>query len=1548
MSIDNDNPYVGLRPFYAEESLLFFGRDEQTLELLQRLHKHHFVAVVGSSGCGKSSLLRAGLIPSLKGGYLVDDSDQWLIAIMKPGQSPLYNMAESILKQIDSKTKSGKISELVTKIKEEGVDAVLDVISPLRDANQTNFFLLVDQFEELFRFSMEKKNASRKDEAIDFVNIMLELSSQETIPFYVVLTMRSDFIGDCAQFHGLPEAMNKSQYLVPRLNRRQLKMVIEGPARLYGGNFSSALSSKLLNQLGRTQDELPLLQHILMRVWEYELKTDKSGELDIDDYNSVGGLEKALSNHADEAINGMTEVEKGIAKEMFKALTAIDENGRKIRRPLLLSDLQKLTGATDQQLESIIDHFIRDKRSFLILENAGDSGDKVIDISHESLIRQWDTLEEWVDEEAESASYYLQLAEATRLNKLEKKDLLTGSELQIALDWRNKFKPTDVWANRYKEGFEDCNTYLNESDEQNKADVLKEKKRRQAKKISFISIAALIGIVAIIFLYKGRQEMKQNKAFVKFLDATEKISTDPNNALDSMITAINQYNLGKFWDMAIKTYSNNERYEAISQGDTGVSSDLMAFSQDGSGAFIKYGKSQYNLTLRDIKNGNLIDSNIFLNDYLYSIEFISKELGFIGAFEDGSVKYYDNSGKEISEFKNQGIEAISINFNKDLTHPLINYSNGDVILWDLKGNILYKNNIYHQGYTRSTISADENFILGVAIDNNYNAHVSLTNLKSEKTDTLTIKNIKGINNVSGAVAGDDEEDIINAAIFSNNDNILIGTIKGNLFTWNYKSKVIKDYIIQGESVYTVSYSPDYLKILLQTSSGLYIYDINTGKKTLVHQLPEYAYYESRPTFIEDGSSVLISYNAESTGKIEFVNYDLMGKKLSSFNVEYKGDYPRVLISDDKKLVYDITKNNYAFLYDKNGVVKDTIENLLDNGSLEFSSNGNEIINYAYSKIRIFDLAKNSFTDLEGYDYFELNNLSVSPKRDSNKFITNYYGNGDIALWDKKNGIYEHETVFNTYELGSYVNSITISPHEDQLGLVTTKYVESKEGYGKDVYSVSVMNIETNSVSTFKVPDNRTFTSLTFSEDGTYIFGNAGKSFFKWYVYFPDEPPTEFLGNTADVTNIAISPNTNILYSGASDGRILEWNERGEIQNEYKGHNGLSIKGISFYIDSNNKKRMLSGSDDGTVRSWKEGNIVHQYYAGDAISTINFNKDTIITTSAKYSFLYKFDFQAKLLQMLGNNSDKEGIEAFFYPELGYVNLELDTDESTKFYYSNKGDKVLIVEPQSVELHKINKEVINNFKKPDKEWTSVIFSPDDKQFIAVTKEGDLYYYDEKSKAPIHVINNQAKVSNNNQNQGSIPSKEKEIDLVVFSPDGSKVFISKKESPVVYVWDFKNDGLEEFNKLSAPISSLSVSPDNKKLIVGAKNGEAIIYDINQKKTPISVLKMDSDIPVTSVCFSPKEGYVFTGSENGTALLWKFKSDGIEGYLDTKGEVVQRIQNYYAVKASRFNEDGSKLIICSLYDISVADIDPKPTFVEYMQKDPKNVRYQDRKIQK
>ncbi len=507
------NPYVGLRPFEVDESLLFFGRNEQTSELLQRLHKNHFVAVVGSSGSGKSSLLKSGLIPALKGGFLVEGSDRWVIAMMKPGQNPLANFAACILEQIQPGFGQSDLAKLLEDIKDHGAEAIIQILSRYSSKKDINFFLLVDQFEEIFRFAKETENNLAKDDAIDFVNIMLELSNQTTLPVYVVITMRSDFIGECANYNGLPEAMNKSQYLVPRLNRMQMKKSIEGPAKLFGGSFSHTLTSRLLNEINSISDELPLLQHVLMRIWEYGSKHDTHPVFDLAVYEETGGLEKALSYHAEEALDGMSKEDLFLTKKLFQALTMVDEGGRKIRRPKRLSALIKLTNSSKEDLLKIIRQLNDDRRSFLVLTELPTKDDYLIDISHESLMRVWERLRLWVEEEAESVKIYHRICESALLHLNGKAGLWRDPELQIVLDWRKNNSPNTLWASQYNANYELAMAFIDESLSEKNAlhDAKKRRFRNTYLAIGFFMV--VISTLAIwAFVQKNTARNEAQKA----------------------------------------------------------------------------------------------------------------------------------------------------------------------------------------------------------------------------------------------------------------------------------------------------------------------------------------------------------------------------------------------------------------------------------------------------------------------------------------------------------------------------------------------------------------------------------------------------------------------------------------------------------------------------------------------------------------------------------------------------------------------------------------------------------------------------------------------------------------------------------------------------------------------------------------------------------------------------------------------------------------------------------------------------------------------------
>ena len=457
-----EKPFIGLRPFFQEDNILFFGRREQTQELLKRLHDNRFLAVIGSSGSGKSSLVRAGLVPQLSGGVMVGDRDTWLVSTMKPGDDPIYSLAEELVSSSGTPNPE-RSKELKEAIDAEGLKAVLEFVKPHLEKRSANLLLIVDQFEEVFRFNLYTNDPEKVEQVTEFVNMLLGLAKNKEAPIYVALTMRSDFLGDCDFFNGLPEALNESQYLVPRLTREHRREVIEGPIKLFRGEITSRLTDQLLNESGEAKDDLPLLQHALLRTWDEAMKQGTK-VLDIKHYEAIGEIKGALKQHAEEAIDSKNTEELALTERIFQTLTQMDSNNRAIRRPAKLSVLQSITGANVADIKGIIKRFQDDGRLFLV-DYAKDNPDKhFVDISHESLIRQWDRLTQWVLEEAEEVAIYTRIALRAEEFK-ETKEHLSGGSLERALAWVQRVNPTPAWGERHMPNidFKEVKKFLEES-----------------------------------------------------------------------------------------------------------------------------------------------------------------------------------------------------------------------------------------------------------------------------------------------------------------------------------------------------------------------------------------------------------------------------------------------------------------------------------------------------------------------------------------------------------------------------------------------------------------------------------------------------------------------------------------------------------------------------------------------------------------------------------------------------------------------------------------------------------------------------------------------------------------------------------------------------------------------------------------------------------------------------------------------------------------------------------------------------------------------------
>ena len=502
------NPYPGLRPFEFEEDYLFFGREGQSEDILARLRRNRLVAVVGTSGSGKSSLIRAGLLPYIFGGFMKGAGSHWRIAVMRPGGDPIRNLARelngpSVLGDPSAGDDAGQNATLLEVTLRRSGLGLIEAVRQAHLPDVDNVLIVVDQFEELFRYAETAPSIRKEDDAAAFVKLLLEATTQTQLPIYVALTMRSDFIGDCARFRDLPEAVTGGLYLIPRMSRDQRREAIERPARVVGTEISRRLVNKLLNDGGDNPDLLPIMQHALMRTWDYWSQThgDSNGPIDLDDYKAIGEMAEALSRHAEEAYAELpTDRDREIAKRLFQALTEKGDDNREIRRPTVVSTVAAIADADPSEVIGVIEYFRRPGRSFLT-PPAGVplTGDSMIDISHESLIRGWTRLDEWVNQERESVEVYQRLAETAALNAQGRAGLWSDPDLSYALNWRVKEKPNAEWGACYHPGFVSAMNFLDRS-----------AKHRLRRRITTGAITAAVA-VCLAFLAIGwfRYSVKQ-------------------------------------------------------------------------------------------------------------------------------------------------------------------------------------------------------------------------------------------------------------------------------------------------------------------------------------------------------------------------------------------------------------------------------------------------------------------------------------------------------------------------------------------------------------------------------------------------------------------------------------------------------------------------------------------------------------------------------------------------------------------------------------------------------------------------------------------------------------------------------------------------------------------------------------------------------------------------------------------------------------------------------------------------------------------------------
>jgi hypothetical protein len=513
-------PYPGLRPFNEDESIFFKGREEHIEQIVKQLEEKKFLMLTGASGDGKSSLVYAGVIPNARAGFFKAKFNNWIVADFRPEREPLKNMAQAIGEQLKLKDITKVEKELsygfsslidIYKASPYWVDQQSETFTTLSTDEQkkakrkgANLLILVDQFEEFFTNPENYHNGKTSIESQAVVNSLLEttrLSIEQDVPIYIVCTMRSDYIGQCASFRGLPEYIGYSQFFVPRLKRKEIYQVIEEPAQLNGNKISKRLVEMLINEMNDGIDQLPVLQHALNQIWQ---KAERGQvEMDLIHFAKINGIPRnqltsedkevfeqwfnqlpefkkdffkqsslgdVLDAHANELFETAnsssgkvsSEDAKLIVETAFKCLTKIDE-ARAVRNRMTLQEVTQIinkTHITTTTVAQVLYLFRIQGNTFLkpFIFTESDaielSDYAVLDITHESLIRNWKKLTDWAKEEYDNLLTWQDFNKQLQRWVASKKSsgyLLPIGPLTFFENWFTEVKPNKYWLARYDE-----------------------------------------------------------------------------------------------------------------------------------------------------------------------------------------------------------------------------------------------------------------------------------------------------------------------------------------------------------------------------------------------------------------------------------------------------------------------------------------------------------------------------------------------------------------------------------------------------------------------------------------------------------------------------------------------------------------------------------------------------------------------------------------------------------------------------------------------------------------------------------------------------------------------------------------------------------------------------------------------------------------------------------------------------------------------------------------------------------------------------------------
>ncbi|MEH2332942.1 nSTAND1 domain-containing NTPase [Nostoc sp.] len=736
IAFNQENPYRGLYAFESEQAQYFCGRDEAVRTLISRLAESRFLAVIGYSGSGKSSLVKAGLLPQLKGDRL-PGSSEWAIASFTPGEHPL-----------------GKLVDILTRQQQQNKPHLL----------------FIDQFEEVFTLCQDD------EERKAFIRLIAQEVKKAEVETRIILTIRGDFLNRCADYREIITLINNippTSFIITPMSFAELEEAIEKPAKLHGVIFERGLVSQISADVVNRPGALPILQYALKELWRVCIEEPESPEplLTHKGYEEIGGVKGALDKRATILYESLTTVDQAFARCLFMELVQLGEAGEVTRRRASWERL-KIVADSPQQLQRVVGLLAGSQQRLIITDK------NTVEVAHEALLAEWKLLNTWITENLENIRLSRSLEEdchewLQRFNK-SNEALLAGAKLAVISEWVNKTQPrlTPQETEFLHKGLEKRDRQIQAQLEQErqlrelaesrqeeaearaiaeiekaiaaedkaKAEAARAKEaeasakyQKQRTRLAIASACGLTLLAASTLLFGLRAEQNKNKAIqalisepiqlletnnqleamiasIKALEDLRDIGAENNNAVDQLkanvIDRVRESNRFQGHQDAVNSISFSPDGKTIASGswdktiklwniESGESQTLSGHTDKVwrvryspmNGNMIASASTDNTVRLWNAKSGEFLGELKGNTDLVYDISFSPDSKKIATASWDGKIKIWDTTTKkELETLENlQGQNgSYSIDF-----HPhgaklaVVGYKDGSVKVWDL-------------------------------------------------------------------------------------------------------------------------------------------------------------------------------------------------------------------------------------------------------------------------------------------------------------------------------------------------------------------------------------------------------------------------------------------------------------------------------------------------------------------------------------------------------------------------------------------------------------------------------------------------------------------------------------------------------------------------------------------------------------------------------------------------------------------------------------------------------------------------------------------------